>query len=610
MPVGTAEFPPIRLVRAFCGDPSDRLPATGRVTDRPCAAEERLWVRSHSLDWRPGYPQFAGFAPAPPIAFELDLIAGVSLAAFVIPASLAYASLAQLPPVTGLYCYLVAGIAYALFGTSRHAVGPTSALAIVIATSVAAMGDGDAGRAVALASALALIVGIVSVAGRFVGLANVAYFISDAVLVGFKTGAALYIASTQLPKLFGIKGVSGNFFERVTHVVLHLPATHIPSLVIGLAAIALFMLFERAFPGRPTTLVVVIAAIGTMSVFGLGEKGIKIVGELPIGMPKIGLPHIQVSDISELIPIALACFMLAYGEAISVARSFAQKHGYDVNPEQELTALGAANLATGLAQGFPVAGGMSQTAVNDMGGATSPLALVVTSGAIALLFFAKLFHNLPEPVLAAIVLMAASHLVRIEDMRQLRLASRPQFRVALLAFAGVLLFGLLDGLLLAAIGSLTLVIAYASRPPVVILGREPITGRYVNKARYPEAQDTPGALVIRSAGAWLYFNAEYIRHRVLELVDAAPADIRTVVLDCSIVPSIDTTAGTAMRVLARSLKSRQITTALAELRDDVTESLKSMGAEQDIGKLTAHRTIDECFVQSRGEGDPRTAASP
>ena len=547
------------------------------MTDRPwAAAEERLWAISHSLDWRPGYPQFAGFAPAPSIAFELDLIAGVSLAAFVIPESLAYASLAQLPPVTGLYCYLVAGIAYALFGTSRQlAVGPTSALAIVIATSVAAMGDGDAGRAVALASALALIVGIVSVAGRFVGLANVAYFISDAVLVGFKTGAALYIASTQLPKLFGIEGVSGNFFERVTHVV------------------------------------VVIAAIGTMSVFGLGEKGIKIVGELPIGMPKIGLPHIQVSDISELIPIALACFMLAYGEAISVARSFAQKHGYDVNPEQELTALGAANLATGLAQGFPVAGGMSQTAVNDMGGATSPLALVVTSGAIALTlaFFAKLFHNLPEPVLAAIVLMAASHLVRIEDLRQLRLASRPQFRVALLAFAGVLLFGLLDGLLLAAIGSLTLVIAYASRPPVVILGREPITGQYVNKARYPEAEDTPGALVIRSAGAWLYFNAEYIRHRVLELVDAAPADIRTVVLDCSIVPSIDTTAGTAMRVLARSLKSRQITIALAELRDDVTESLKSMGAEQDIGTLTAHRTIDECLAQSQGEGDLRTAAS-
>ena len=539
-----------------------------------------------------------------------DLIAGVSLAAFVIPQSLAYASLAQLAPVTGLYCYLVAGIAYALFGTSRQvAIGPTSAVAIVIATSVAAMGDGDAGRAIAIASALALIVGIVSVAGRFIGLANVAYFISDPVLVGFKTGAALYIASTQLPKLFGIEGVSGNFFERVAHVALHLPETHIPSLVVGLAAIALFMMFERALPGRPTTLVVVVAAIATMSAFGLGEKGIKIVGELPIGMPKIGVPQIRLSDISELIPVALACFMLAYGETISVARSFAQKHGYDINPEQELTALGAANLATGFAQGFPVAGGMSQTAVNDMGGAVSPLALIVTSAAIALTlaFFAKLFHNLPEPLLAAIVLMAASQLVRIEDLRQLRLASRPQFRLALLAFAGVLLFGLLDGLLLAAIGSLVLVIAYASRPSVVILGREPITGQYVNKARYPAAGDTPGALVIRSAGAWLYFNAEYIRHRVVELVDATPAEIRTVVLDCSIVPSIDTTAGTAMRVLARALKSRQITTALAELRDDVAESLKSMGAEEDIGDLTAHRTIDQCLAQAQQDGDPRTA---
>jgi sulfate permease, SulP family len=543
---------------------------------------------------------------------QVDLIAGVSLAAFVIPESLAYASLAQLPPVTGLYCYLVAGIAYALFGTSRQlAVGPTSALAIVIATSAAAMADGDTGRAIALASALALIVGIVSIAGRFIGLANVAYFISDPVLVGFKTGAALYIASTQLPKLFGIEGVSGNFFERLAHVASHLPATHVPSLIFGLAAIALFMTLERVFPGRPTTLVVVAAAIGTVSAFGMAEKGIKVVGELPIGMPKIGVPNIQVSDISGLIPIALACFMLAYGETISVARSFAQKHGYDVNPEQELTALGAANLATGFAQGFPVGGGMSQTAVNDMGGATSPLALVVTSGAIALTlaFFARFFHNLPEPVLAAIVLMAASHLVRIEDLRQLRLASRPQFRLALLAFAGVLLFGLLDGLLLAAIGSLTLVIAYASRPPVVVLGREPITGQYVNKARYHEARETPGALVIRNAGAWFYFNADYLRHRILELVDGAPGDVRTVVIDCSLVPSIDTTAGTAMRVLVRSLKSRRITVALAELRDDVVESLKAMGVEQDIGELTAHRTIDECLAQSRGTDDPPAARS-
>lgn len=184
-------------------------------------------------------------------AFRVDLLAGLALAAFVIPESIAYASLAQLPPVTGLYCYLVAGIAYALFGTSRQlAVGPTSALAVVIATSVAAMGGCDPARAIALGSALALTVGIISVTGRYVGLANAAYFISDPILTGFKAGAGLYIASTQLPKLFGIEGVSGNFFERVWHVVRSLPQTHIPSLLVGIAAIALFIVLQRP-PARP-----------------------------------------------------------------------------------------------------------------------------------------------------------------------------------------------------------------------------------------------------------------------------------------------------------------------------------------------------------------------
>jgi SulP family sulfate permease len=562
--------------RAFPGSHISWIPATG-------------WIRAYSAK-----------------RFRLDLVAGLSLAAFVIPESLAYASLAQLPPVTGLYCYLVAGIAYALFGTSRQlAVGPTSSLALVIATSVVTLSSDDPSRALALASAVALIVGIVSIAGRFVGLANIAYFISDPILIGFKTGAALYIASTQLPKLFGLEGVTGNFFERVWHVVASLPESHIPSLLMGLAAIALFMMFERALPGRPTTLVVVVAAIAVMAIFSLADIGIEIVGDLPSGLPGIALPNIHASDIATLIPIALACFMLAYGEAISVARSFAQKHGYEIDPEQELTALGAANIATGLTHGFPVAGGMSQTAVNDMGGASSPAALIITSGAIALtlMFLAKFFYYLPEPVLGAIVLMAASHLVRLEDLRRLRLASRAEFRVSLLAFAGVLLFGLLDGLLLAAFGALIMLIAFASRPAVVVLGREPGTGRFVNSARYPDAADTPGALVVRSAGAWLYFNAEHIRRQIMEIVDNAPGTT-TVVLDFSIVPAIDVTAAAILRTLARALKARGIALELAELRDDVAESLQGVGAEQELGPIVAHRRIEDCLA--RGAEQPAT----
>jgi sulfate permease, SulP family len=534
--------------------------------------------------------------------FGLDLLAGLSLAAFVIPESIAYASLAQLPPVTGLYCYLVAGIVYALLGTSRQiAVGPTSALAIVIASGVAAVGAEDPARAVALASAIALMLGIICVAGRFVGLANAAYFISDPVLIGFKTGAALYIASTQLPKLFGVEGVTGNFFERVSHIVVSLPESHVPSLLFGLAAIVLFMVFERLLPGRPTTLIVVVAAIAVMTVFGLSEVGIKIVGDLPSGLPEISLPNIHAADISALIPVALACFVLAYGETISVARSFAQKYGYEINPEQELTALGAANIATGMAHGFAVAGGMSQTAVNDMGGATSPVALIVTSGAIALtlLFFAAFFHDLPEPVLGAIVLMAASRLVRLQELLRLRIESRAEFWTAMVACLGVLFFGLLDGLLLAAVGSLVMVIAYTSRAVVVVLGRDRSTGYFVSRARNPDASETPGALVVRSTSTWLYFNAEHIRRQILRMIDTAPAQIRIVVLDFSSVPAIDITAGMILRGLVRALKDRAIKVEIAELRDEVAENLKLIGADQDLGSIVAHRTIDDCLAAGK-----------
>jgi MFS superfamily sulfate permease-like transporter len=353
----------------------------------------------------------------------------------------------------------------------------------------------------------------------------------------------------------------------------------------------LFGLLQRGLPGRPTTLVVVVASIVFMSLWGPASTGIKIIGELAPGLPAVRLPDVALSDISLLLPTALACFLLAYGESISVARSFAQKHGYDIDPGQELTALGAANIATGLAQGFPVAGGMSQTAVNDMGGASTPFALVVTSGTIALtlLFFAGFFHNLPEPVLAAVVLIAASHLVRVEDLRMLRATSRQDFRIAVLAMGGVLVLGLLDGLLLAAVGSLVLLIARASRPPVVVLGRNPV-GQYVNRGRYPDAVETPGVLVVRSAGGWFYFNADYIRRSILDLAVSAPA-LKGVVIDLSIVPAIDTSAGGMLRALARTLKHQGTAVVLAELRDDVLESLKAMDAEEDLGPIVAHRPI-------------------
>jgi high affinity sulfate transporter 1 len=540
-------------------------------------------------------PQWVTDYTAPRL--RLDIVAGLSLAAFAIPESLAYASLAELPPIAGLYCYLVAGVAYALFGTSRQlAVGPTSALAIAVAAGIAAMGGGDATRAAALGAGIALLVGLISLGGRYVGLANAAYFLSDTVVTGFKTGAAIYIASTQMPKLLGIESARGSFFDRVMHIVNSLPATHLPSFAVGAGAVALFLLLERMLPGRPTTLLVVGAFIVAARFLGLETLGIHVVGALPTGLPSIGLPAVQLSDLTDLIPTALACFLLAYGESISVARSFAQKYGYEIDPDRELTAMGGANVATGLAQGFPVAGGMSQTAINDMGGATSPASLIVTSGAVALtlLYFAGLFQDMPEPVLGAIVLMAAKHLVKMEELKALRAASRVEFRIALIALIGVLALGLLNGLLLAALGSLIVLVARAARPTVVVLGRDP-TGRFVNRERLDAVEDIPGTLILRSAGAWVYFNGEHIRRRILELARDAPVPVRVLILDFSMVPMIDLNACASLRALASAVRGRGVALCLAELRDDVAEQLRSAGMEADLGQIVAHRTISDCL---------------
>lgn len=545
-------------------------------------------------------PQWVTDYTAPRL--RLDIVAGLSLAAFAIPESLAYASLAELPPISGLYCYLVAGVAYALSGTSRQlAVGPTSALAIAVAAGIAAMGGGDATRAATLGAGIALLVGLISLGGRYVGLANAAYFLSDTVVTGFKTGAAIYIASTQMPKLLGIESARGSFFDRVMHIVNSLPATHLPSFAVGAGAVVLFLLLERMLPGRPTTLLVVGAFIVAARFLGLETLGVHVVGALPTGLPSIGLPALQLSDLTDLIPTALACFLLAYGESISVARSFAQKHGYEIDPDRELTAMGAANVATGLARGFPVAGGMSQTAINDMGGATSPASLIVTSAAVALtlLYFAGLFQDMPEPVLGAIVLMAAKHLVKVEELKALRAASRAEFRIALIALSGVLALGLLNGLLLAALGSLIVLVARAARPTVVVLARDR-TGRFVNRERLDVAEDIPGTLVLRSAGAWVYFNGEHIRRRVLELVEAAPAPVHILILDFSMVSMIDLNACASLRALAKAARSRGVALCLAELRDDVAAQLRSAGMEADLGQIVAHRTISECSSRPSG----------
>ncbi|RQW82793.1 MAG: SulP family inorganic anion transporter, partial [Geobacter sp.] len=313
-----------------------------------------------------------------------DCIAGITLAAYAVPVSLAYASLAGLPSQAGLYCYLIGGIVYALFGTSRQiAVGPSSAISILIGSAIGAMVLGGSQNQANLAMFTALLAGGIGIIAWMLQLGSVVSFVSETILSGFKVGAGLVIAATQLPKLFGMNSGGNEFFECIIGLTRQLGDMNLPSLAVGIVSLALILLGEKFVSGRPAALGVLVLSVVVMYLFPLGDWGVKTVGYIPSGLPHLWLPSVTLSDANGLLGLALACFLLSYVESISVARTFGIKNRYQVDPNQELLALGVANLAAGLASGYPLAGGMSQSAVNDKAGARTPLSLVFASCAIA-----------------------------------------------------------------------------------------------------------------------------------------------------------------------------------------------------------------------------------
>ena len=344
-----------------------------------------LSIRTPVRGWRAAFPPAQWLAAYRPQWLPRDAIAGVTLAAYGIPVSLAYASLAGLPPQYGIYCYLVGGLFYALFGSSRQlAIGPTSAISMLVGVTVAGMANGDPTRWADIAALTALVIAAMCVLAWVLRLSSLVNFISETILLGFKAGAALTIAMTQLPKLFGVKGGGEDFFERIVVLWGQLPETNLAVLAFGLVALAVLLLGEKFLPGRPIALLVVVASIIVLSVTPLADLGFKIVGALPTGLPAFHLPGLRVRDVDGVIPLAFACLLLAYVESVSAARALAQAHGDEVDPRQELLGLGAANLGAALFQAYPVAGGLSQSSVNDKAGAKTPLALVFASVTIAI----------------------------------------------------------------------------------------------------------------------------------------------------------------------------------------------------------------------------------
>jgi len=562
--------------------------------------------------WRAAFPPAQWLATYRPQWLAHDAIAGVTLAAYGIPVSLAYATLAGLPPQYGIYCYLVGGLFYALFGSSRQlAIGPTSAISMLVGVTVAGMAEGDPQRWADIAALTALVVAGMCVLAWLLRLSSLVNFISETILLGFKAGAALTIAMTQLPKLFGVKGGGENFFERIVVLGGQLPDTNLAVLAFGLVALALLLLGEKLLPGRPIALFVVVVSIVVLSVTSLADLGFKVVGALPQGLPDFHAPALRLRDVDGVIPLAFACLLLAYVESVSAARTLAQANDYEIDPRQELLGLGVANLAAAFFHAYPVAGGLSQSSVNEKAGAKTPLALVFASLTIGLclMFLTGLLSNLPSVVLAAIVLVAVKGLIDLRELRHVWRVSRFDFAVSMVAFAAVLLLGILKGVMVAVVVSLLLLIRRAAHPHVAFLGRIPGTRRYSDMERNPDNEAVPGALVFRVEASLLYFNVEHVRDAVWERIRSITGPLRLVVCDLSTSPVVDLAAARMLLTLHAALQAAGVPLRLVSAHAAVRDLLRAEGLEERVGYFGRRVSVADVIDEFLGGTDTAGAAA-
>jgi sulfate permease, SulP family len=532
-----------------------------------------------------------------------DLVAGVVLAAYLLPAGIGDASLAGLPPEAGIYACLFAGLVFWLFCSSRHtAVTVTSAISLLVGTSLGDLAAGDAARYAALASTTALIVGVLALLAWLFGAGSLVSFISETVMTGFKTGVALHLASTQLPKLFGFKGAHGDFWERMGHFLSHLPETNAASLALGGVALGLLALGKGLLPNRPVALLVVVAGIAAASTFDLAARGVAHLGEVPQGLPWPGLPSVHLSDLNALLPLAMACFLVGAVETAAIGRMFARKHGYRLDSNQEFLALAGSNLAAGLGRGFPVSGGMSQSLVNEGGGARTPVSGLVAAGIVLFvaLFLAGLLRDLPQPVLAAVVLMAVTGLFKLSELRRLWRFSRAEFAVAVASLLGVLGSGLLRGVLIGVVISILLLLRRASRPRTTELGRVPGTDYFADVVRHPENERLDEVFVFRVEAALVYFNVEHVRDRFFEMLHARGNRVRLAVFFLGTCPAVDLAGAELLEEVHHALRGRGIDFRLAEARGEVRETLRRAGYEEHSGPVAANQPVATVIGEWKG----------
>jgi sulfate permease, SulP family len=557
------------------------------------------------LAWLPAYDR-AWLSP--------DAIAGLTLWGLLVPEAMAYAGIAGLPPQAGLYTLTVSLLVYALLGTSRHlSVGATSATAALLASSVVAALAAAAPATAAdpqtyatYASAFVLVTGLVFLVAALARLGFVTQFLSKPVMDGFVMGLAVFVVVGQLNKLFGVAKPDGNTLERLLGILRELPDANVATVAVGVLALGALFLLPRVDRRIPAGLVVLFGTIAVSAALDLeGTHGVAVVGTLPGGLPSLSIPSVPIDDLLAMVLPAIGVLLVAFSEALGVAHEFAEKHGYEVDADQELRAYAITNLGSGLVGGMIAAGSMSASAVKEGAGARTQVANLVTWAAtiVTLLVLTPVFTTLPEAVLAALIIHALWHILASRKLWRLRQEAPLEVWFGVLAFAGVVLIDVLEGMVIGLVASLAFVIYRASRPHVASLGRVPgEPGAYTDLVRHPENEPVPGVLIVRVDGPIWYANALTVRDRVTALAGAMDPPPRAVVLDAAAQDDLDITSAGILKGLVGTLRDRGIEVCFADVHAPVRERARRTGFPDVAAPGQAYPTVEAAVLHLEATG--------
>jgi len=521
-----------------------------------------------------------------------DVTAGLTVGVMLIPQGMAYAVLAGLPPIYGLFASLAPLVVYPIFGTSRHlAVGVTAISMLIMGSGLSGVAEAGTAEYVTLAVLLAAMVGVVEIAMGAARLGFLANLISRPVITGFATAAALIIAVSQLGNLLGLEvSRSQHVYAVLADAVSRLEHLHAPTLAVGGGSILAIVGLQRWKPLFPAELVVVAGGTVLAWALGLGEEGVELVGDIPAGLPAFGLPELGLGEIGSLASTAVTLALVQFMSVVSLGRVFATRHRYTIDPNQELVAVGASNLFGSLFQGLPVSGSWSRSTVNEQAGARTSLSNVFAAGLIgvALLFLTPLLYYVPMPVLGAIIIVAAVGLIDPAEIRYLYLAKRTDGLVALVTFVTTLVVGIQEGILVG-IGVATLAVLYRiSRPHVAELGHLRATRSFKNLERFSKAEPVEGLLVLRVEAGFSFFNAKFLRDFILEKSQEEDRNVRAVVVDGMSINYLDTTAVESLEEIANTLDEWGVELHFAGLTGPIRDVVEDSGLGSWLGEDHFH----------------------